>query len=111
VRFTHPDGDPSDLLLPLELVLNGVEPLALGVERAPGVVVNQPQVPRAVGDLERAPVHLLQVLVGALDAGAHSREVAAIVASSEKSAASSLTTHSFCTRGMAAGPASHAVRA
>jgi hypothetical protein len=36
--------------LPLELLLNGVEPLALGVERAPGVVVNQPQVPRAVAD-------------------------------------------------------------
>jgi hypothetical protein len=55
--------------LPLELLLNGVEPLALGVERAPGVVVDQPQVPRAVGQLERAPLHLLQILVGALDAG------------------------------------------
>jgi hypothetical protein len=45
----------ADLLLPLELLLNGVEPLALGVERAPGVVVDQPQVGTAPFDQPSLP--------------------------------------------------------
>jgi NAD(P)-dependent dehydrogenase (short-subunit alcohol dehydrogenase family) len=61
----------------VERLLDGVEPLSLGVERSAAVVVDQPQVARAVRDFGCAPLHHFQALIGPLESVSQAGEAGA----------------------------------